>query len=93
MSNYVNRCGDCEYFELASNSYEKGYCEWYKTYFYPDDNTCSHYSSRTNTSTCYITTIVCECLKFSDDCEVLKNLRTFRDEVLEQDGAVAKLSN
>lgn len=79
---YINRCGDCEYYQMPRNKYDKGYCEYYHTYYYPEDS-CNHQKSMTNVSTCYITTMVCNVLGLEDDCEVLSNLRLFRNNVLQ----------
>lgn len=80
---YINKCGDCEYFEMPRNKYEKGYCDYYRFYCYPEES-CDHYKSMTNVSTCYITTMVCNVLGLPDDCEVLSNLRSFRHNILQQ---------
>lgn len=62
----------------------KGYCSWYKSYFYPGDS-CSHQNPREQSSSCYITTIVCDVLGLEDDCGVLNILRDFRDNVMQKD--------
>ncbi|MBO5138312.1 MAG: hypothetical protein J6B89_01560 [Bacilli bacterium] len=80
---YINRCGDCEYYQMPRNKYDKGYCEYYNTYYYPEDS-CNHQKPMTNVSTCYITTMVCNVLGLEDDCEVLLNLRSFRDNILQR---------
>lgn len=80
---YANRCGECTYYEMPKNKYEKGYCEYYRAYYYPEDS-CSHQTSISNPSTCYITTMVCNVLGLNDDNEVLTTLRNFRNNVLQQ---------
>lgn len=43
MAYYVKyRCGSCKYFEWDGCDYSKGYCAWYKTYYYPSDS-CDHW--------------------------------------------------
>lgn len=81
---YIGRCGNCRHFETDSyiSDYTKYYCGWYGAYFYPSDS-CDHYSE-TTTSTCYITTIVCDILGYDDDCESLNILRDFRNNVLQK---------
>ena len=98
---YENQCGTCGYFKDKNNSnilYDKnnpsnikGYCEWYKAYYYPDDS-CNHHRSRDYVpGGCFITTVVCEQLGYDDDCDVLSNLRNFRKEVLQKDPTYAPI--
>ena len=67
---------------------ERGICP------YPDETTCSDYknretysnsnysaSSQNTSSGCYITTIVCELVGFSDNCKILETLRAFRNKM------------
>ena len=44
MAAYVSKehCGTCENFEWNGEEYSKGYCKWYKTYYYCDDS-CEHW--------------------------------------------------
>lgn len=35
-------CGSCEFFEWNGEKYSKGYCSWYKVYYYADD-ACDHW--------------------------------------------------
>lgn len=90
MADYINRCGSCRHFEAGAciNQNTKYYCDWYKAYYYPDDS-CDHYS--TTAPTCYITTMVCDVLGYGDDCEGLKVLRDFRDNVLQKNVAYLPL--
>lgn len=91
---YENQCGSCDNFEDRRNNspydtnnynYEKGYCSWYRTYYYPDDSCISHYRARSGSSSnCYITTMLCNRLGLADDCCELQTLRSFRDNVLQQ---------
>lgn len=78
---YENQCGSCRHYEFAGDN-KKGFCTWYGSYYYPDDN-CSHQS--TSAPSCYITTMVCGILGFKDDCEPLNILRGFRNNYLQQD--------
>ncbi len=63
---------------IDSNVYNN-YC---KNYNY---NQCSIYKSKNPSSGCFITTVVCEILHKKDNCELLSNLRNFRDNVLQKD--------
>ena len=79
---YYDCCGNC-------TSYDNGeeYCEYYKIYCKPTE-TCSHQENKReygDDSSCYITTVVCNILGYSDDCEVLQNLRSFRNNVMQKD--------
>ncbi len=90
---YEGHCGKCDYFKGPRRltepfdtyyaSIEKGYCEWYRCYYWADD-TCSHQKERGSSSSCYITTVVCKILGFADDCGMLRNLRDFRDNILQK---------
>ena len=97
---YEGRCGSCENFEdnngrsydKRNPNYIKGFCTWYRSYYYPDDFCDNHYRSRGGSSGgCYITTIICDKLGFSDDCETLEVLRDFRGNVLQKDEKYAPL--
>lgn len=80
---YDKQCGGCTYYDFEGDD-RKGYCSWYKSYYYPGDS-CSHQNPRNNSSSCYITTIICDVLDFNDDCFVLTSLRKFRDNVMQND--------
>lgn len=107
MSKYEKQCGSCEEFkdqrgacdkpyDIDSPSWEKGYCAWYKCYYYPDDSCTTRYKERKSASSfgftwCYITTIVCDILGFSDDCNELNQLRSLRNNVLQKDEKYASI--
>lgn len=94
---FDNQCGSCLEFKdkrdcsspFDSSWYgcanEKGYCDFYHQYFYPDDS-CGHYKNRKTyvPSPCYITTVVCNILGYSDNCGLLNTLRNFRDNVMQK---------
>ena len=80
---YEDQCGSCQFFEFAGSQL-KGYCEWYKTYYYPDDS-CSHYRGPNYVAGCFITTVVCNILGKDDDCEVLNDLRKLRNDFMQKD--------
>ena len=80
---YEGKCGKCENYSFTGNN-SKGYCSWYKTYYYPDDS-CTHQKNRYEPQQgCYLTTIICNKLGYSDDCFVLNSLRSFRDNVMQK---------
>ena len=88
---YDNQCGNCQYYD--SDGYDpdrypawyKGYCSWYRTYENPG-NSCRNQKPRntTNSSGCYITTILCGVLGKDDDDDTLNTLRGFRDNIMQQ---------
>ena len=91
---YEGQCGTCDNFEEAkgkkpynkSNSKNvKGFCTWYRSFYYPDDSCDSHYRKRGSSNDCYITTMVCDKLGFDDQCDTLNTLRDFRNNVLQKD--------
>lgn len=87
---YETQCGGCIDYDFQGDNV-KGYCSWYKCYYYPGDS-CSHQRPREqSSSSCYITTIICEKLGFSDDCGVLNTLRSFRDNVMQKDCKYCKM--
>lgn len=88
---YETQCGGCEYYDFQGD-YNKGYCSWYRAYYYPGDD-CSHQSPKatSSSSNCYITTIVCDKLGLEDDCSVLNTLREFRDNVMQQNFKYCKI--
>jgi len=43
MADYIKyHCSTCEYFEWDGDENHKGYCAWYKVYYYADDQ-CDHW--------------------------------------------------
>lgn len=92
---YEGKCGSCDNFEEPRGSspysstnayYVKGYCSWYKTYYYPDDSCRNHYRPRGGSSGgCYITTMVHSILGMDDKTDSMETLRSFRDNVLQKD--------
>lgn len=91
---YEKQCGSCANFEdskgkpynKSNPNYVKGFCNWYRSYYYPNDRCESHYRSRNGSgSDCYITTIICEKLGYDDHCDSLDTMRKFRDTVLQKD--------
>ena len=89
MADYYNQCGSCDYYRFEGE-YKKGYCSWYKTYYYPDE-TCNHYREKSMPTGCFITTMVCDILGMEDDCDSLQTLRSFRDNVMQKDSKFAKM--
>ena len=79
---YETQCGGCTYYDFQGDNC-KGYCSWYKAYYYPGDS-CSHQKPREASGSCYITTIICNVLGFDDHCPVLDDLREFRDHVMQK---------
>lgn len=87
MSDYVEKykCGSCMYYEYAGK-YEKGYCSWYRSYYYPDDE-CNHWEQNENAESsggCFLTTACCAYKGLPDDCRELTVMRTFRDTKLQE---------
>jgi len=91
---YKDECGSCEnFYECRGywdtpydiNDTEKGYCDWYKTTYYPDDSCTAHYKKRGSYSgsSCFITTVVCNILGYDDNCFVLESLRDLRDKYMQ----------
>lgn len=75
-------CENCKHYDENERSGSKGYCTWYRSYVYPDDNSCSHYEARSGSGGCIFTSACCSFLGLSDDCYELKTLRRYRDNYL-----------
>lgn len=97
---YEGKCGTCINFEdnngdkydKSNAYYVKGYCTWYRCYYYPDDSCDSHYKMReSSNNSCFITTMICNKLGFSDDCDSLNTLRDFRNNVLQKNSEYQEL--
>ncbi len=80
---YETQCGGCIEYDYQGDNV-KGYCSWYKCYYYPGDS-CSHQKPREQSGGCYITTIICNVLGYDDDHVILNTLRNFRNSVLQKD--------
>lgn len=87
MGNYIRSgtCGACSYFEYEGDN-SKGYCNYYRAYYWPDDN-CKHYDEKSSFSSgssgiCFLTTACCEYMGLPDDCRELQTMRRFRDSYL-----------
>lgn len=88
MADYVEKykCGSCKEYTYEGPN-KKGYCSWYRAYYYPDDS-CKHWEASDNTaygsSLCFITSACCEYRNLPDDCYELQLIRTFRDSFIRQ---------
>ena len=77
----TDTCKTCNYLDNKETWGAKdGYCEYHRIYVHQSDSACSSY--RGSSSGCYITTIVHDILKMSDQCEILETLRKWRNQVL-----------
>lgn len=87
---YACYCRECLKMDLSDrNKYDnnEAYCTERKHYYNTNDRACFTYfiydeNRNQNSSGCYITTIVCDILKYSDNCNCLNVLRQFRDYML-----------
>ena len=90
-------CGECINLDWDNKerwtSLERYYCKEGHGYREPTERQCSYdfvYNKNCDQEPnkgyqpagCYITTIVCHCLGYADDCELLTILRNFRDHYL-----------
>ena len=62
-----------------------------RRYTSTDPNIRKDYSKVQPDNTCYLTTAICSCLNYSDDCNYLETLRGFRDNVMLKDKRYYKL--
>ncbi len=86
MSEYVKEgtCGACKYHENKGDN-TKGYCSYYRAYYYNDDS-CSHYEEsnafHSGSSGCFLTTACCVYKGLLDDCYELETIRGLRDKYI-----------
>lgn len=88
MGDYVAKytCGTCKYYQYEGQD-TKGYCNWYKSYYYHSDS-CNHWEesdsySGSGSSGCFLTSACCDYKGLADDCEELQIMRNFRDTQLQ----------
>lgn len=79
---YGGQCGSCKEYSFEGDN-KKGYCSYYRSYFYPDDR-CDHYDESTGRTGCWLTSACCKAKGLSDDCNELQALRSFRDSILKE---------
>lgn len=90
----MDTCRNCYEFKdyrdcrspYSKKSNEKGYCDFYHEFNYPDDY-CNHFKNVDTyvPGSCYITTIICHILGYDDNMGDLEDLRLFRQNVLQKD--------
>lgn len=80
----MGHCRSCKYYEFSGEN-SKGYCSWFKAYYYADDS-CKHYEEGSSSSSggCFLTTACCKYKGLPDDCAELETLRRFRDTYLKE---------
>ena len=84
----IECCGNCENYTYEGKD-RKGFCDWYRSYYYPTDS-CSHFRdgeenvTTSSSGSCFLTTACCEYKGLPDDCDELETLRKFRDGYLKQ---------
>ncbi len=88
----MKTCSECIYLDLNDSRSGNYYCTQNHQYYPLQDTTCGKFQYRTSTTSpismggnCYITTAVCEILKYPKDCYYLNFLRAFRDNYLKKE--------
>jgi len=82
----IECCGNCERYTYEGKD-KKGYCDWYRSYYYPTDS-CSHFKEgdenvrEGSSGSCFLTTACCGYKGLPDNCLELETLRAFRDGYL-----------
>lgn len=74
-------CRDCYYYTFEGED-KKGYCSYYKQYYYPTES--CRYEKRSSSGGCFMTTACCEYKGLPDDCHELTQMRYIRDSYLKQ---------
>ena len=89
-------CIQCEKMNLQkTNEYGEAFCEDKDRYYDPYSGACSNIVfsdsslrnredeyEKGNSSSCYLTTAMCDVLRYDDNCYYLKVLRNFRDNYM-----------
>lgn len=80
-------CNDCQSYDKDdTNRWDEGYCTERCQYYPRSDRACSRFKLRNDVSTtCFLTTAICDIFGFEDKCLCLEVLRNFRDTVLVND--------
>jgi len=80
-------CNDCQYYDKDdTNRWDEGYCTERNQYYPRSDRACSRFKLRNDISTtCFLTTAMCDIFGFEDNCFGLETMRRFRDTVLVND--------
>lgn len=76
-------CGTCVNYTYEGEN-TKGYCSYYKTYYYHDES-CSHWErspAASSSGGCFVTTACCQYKGLEDDCYELTTLRRLRDDYM-----------
>lgn len=86
---YCCNCNECLYMDLNDrNRYDnnEAYCTKRYHYYPMSDRACERYfvydENRRSSSSCYLTTIVCNILNYPDNSDYLVTLRKFRDNYM-----------
>lgn len=83
-------CGNCAHYDLNQKEYwgDRFYCTEKCKYKESNEKACYSFVKRPEKgyqpAGCFITTAVCEVLGYSDDCELLVTLRSFRENYLKK---------
>ncbi len=71
-------CNNCRYMDYEDrNRYDEAYCNHLRKYTSLSGGCYSGVPRESGS--CYLTTAMCEVLGYADDCEILENLRGYRD--------------
>ena len=84
---YPWQCSDCIWLDMKDSSWRGFRCTKKGIYVNPEERSCNNHFEKKNesSSTCYLTTAMCEILNEPDNCYVLETLRSFRDNVMKND--------
>lgn len=80
-SPYSVVCDDYYKYNLENNIYRSELERLYRSTD-PEYIQESKENQNTNSSSCYLTTAICNCLNYEDDCNYLETLRYFRDKIM-----------
>jgi len=80
-------CNDCASYDAERTNYRGwGYCTERCQYYPPSDRACNKFRNNPEyTSSCFLTTAICDIFGYADNCFGLETLRNFRDTILVND--------
>lgn len=90
---YPWQCSDCIWLDTSDSSWRGFRCTKKNIYVKPDEKSCNNHfeKKQSNSSSCYLTTTMCEILGKEDNCYVLDTLRSFRDNIMKNDDTCTSL--
>ena len=88
----MSSCADCVYMDLNDRDSDGWcFCGNRGSYYPPSDSTCWSFKERESGGGCYLTTLTCNILGYSDNGSILNTMRRFRDDVMSKSSKYKEL--